>query len=252
MTELFHTLLYQPLMNILIFLYQVVPGNDFGVAIIILTALIRLALYPLSAKGIRSQKAITELQPRIKEIQEKYKEDKEKQVKEVLEVYKEAKVNPFSGFVPLLIQLPVLIALYRVLWGVQSGEFATVLYGFISFPGEINSVFLGFIDLAKVGIFDTNGATTPLFGNMLIIFGAGVAQYFQMKMVMAQKPQPKKKKKKSDPATDMAEKMQKQMIYFLPFFTIFILFKLPLAIGLYWLASTLFSLVQQHFILNKS
>lgn len=250
--ELFHTLLYQPLMNILIFLYQVVPGNDFGVAIIILTAIIRFVLYPLSAKGIRSQKAITELQPKIKEIQEKYKDDKEKQVKEVLEVYKEAKVNPFSGFVPLLVQLPVLIALYQVLWGVQSGEFASVLYGFIPFPGEINSIFLGFIDLAKVGIFGTNGATTLLFGNMLIIFGAGLAQYFQMKMVMAQKPQPKKKKKKSDPAADMAEKMQKQMIYLFPFFTVFILFKLPLAIGLYWLASTLFSLVQQHFILNKS
>ncbi len=253
MTELFHILLYQPLMNILIFLYQVIPGNDFGLAIITLTAFIRLVLYPLSAKGIKSQRAITDLQPEIKEIQAKYKDDKEKQVKEVLEVYKKAKVNPFSGFLPLLVQLPVLIALYRVLWGVQSGEFANILYSFISFPGEINSLFLGFIDLAKVGIFESNGETVFLFGNMLIIFSAGVAQFFQMKMVMAQKPQSKKKKKgKPDPMTDMAERMQKQMIYFFPFFTIFILFKLPLAIGLYWLASTLFSLVQQHFILNRS
>ena len=249
MIELFHILFYQPLMNILIFLYQVVPGGDFGIAIIILTFLIRLLLYPLSAKGIRSQREITELQPEIKELQEKYKNDKEKQVKEVLEVYKRAKVNPFSGFMPLLIQLPVLIALYQVLLGVQGGEFANILYSFIPYPGEINSVFLGFIDLTKVGIFEADGGAF-LFGNMLIIAGAGLAQFFQMRMTMARKP-PLKKKGKSDPRADMAEKIQKQMIYFFPFFTIFILFSLPLAIGLYWLASTIFSLVQQYFILNK-
>jgi len=248
MTEIFHTLFYQPLMNILIFLYQVVPGGDFGIAIIVLTVLIRLLLYPLSAKGIKSQRAIAELQPEIKELQKKYKDDKEKQVKEILDVYKRAKVNPFSGFMPLLVQLPVLIALYQILWVVQGGEFANVLYGFISSPGEINSVFLGFIDLAKVGVFEADGGVF-LFGNMLIITGAGLAQFFQMKMV--QKLQPKKKKGKSDPRMDMAEKIQNQMVYFFPFFTIFILFGMPLAIGLYWLVSTLFSIIQQHFILNK-
>jgi len=248
MTEIFHILFYQPLMNILIFLYQVIPGGDFGIAIIILTVLIRLFLYPLSAKGIKSQRAIAELQPEIKELQKKYKDDKERQVKEVLDVYKRAKVNPFSGFVPLLVQLPVLIALYRILWVVQGGEFANVLYSFIPFPGEINSVFLGFIDLAKVGVFGADGGVF-LFGNMLIITGAGLAQFFQMKMV--QKLQPKKKKGKSDPRADMAEKIQNQMVYFFPFFTIFILFGMPLAIGLYWLVSTLFSIIQQHFILNK-
>jgi len=251
MIELYNTLLYQPLMNILIFLYQAVPGGDFGIAIIILTVLIRFLLYPLSAKGIKSQKAIIELQPEIKEIQEKYRDDKEKQVKEVLEVYKKAKVNPFSGFLPLLIQLPVLIALYQILWDVQRGEFAETLYNFIPSPGEINSVFLGFIDLVKVGVIDEG---TFLFGNILIIVGAGLAQFFQMKMVMIQKSDPKKKKKKKgkpDPRADMMEKMQKQMVYFFPLFTVVFLFYLPLAIGLYWLTTTLFSLAQQHFILNK-
>ncbi len=151
MRELFHTLLYRPLMNTLIFLYQAIPGNDLGVAIIVLTVFIRLALYPLSAKGIKSQRAIADLQPKIKEIQEKHKENKEKQVKEVLEAYKEAKVSPFSGFVPLLVQLPILVALYRVISGVKGEGLANVLYNFIPFPGEINPVFLGFIDLAQVG-----------------------------------------------------------------------------------------------------
>ncbi|MBZ1356644.1 MAG: YidC/Oxa1 family membrane protein insertase [Candidatus Nealsonbacteria bacterium] len=244
---LFDMFLYRPLMNALILLYQIIPGNDFGIAIILLTVLIRLVLYPLSAKGIQSQRAITEIQPKIKETQEKYKNDKERQVKEVLNVYKEAKINPFSGFLPLFIQLPVLIALYKVLWGVQELE-AGILYGFISHPGYINFLFLGIIDLAKSGMIEVDGGSSFLLGNMLIIIGAGVAQFFQMKMITVQKRETKGKK---DATQEMADKIQKQMLYFFPFFTIFILLRLPSAIALYWLIGTVFSIIQQHFILKK-
>ncbi len=234
-------------MNALILIYEIIPGNDFGIAIILLTVFIRFILYPISAKGIQAQKALTEIQPKIKEAQEKYKEDKERQVKEVLNIYKEAKINPFSGLFPLFVQLPVLIALYRVLWGVQALE-AGVLYSFVSHPGSINSLFLGFIDLAKSGLVEVNGESSYLFGNMMIIVGAGIAQFFQMKMISQQK---KDSKEKKDAAQEMAEKMQKQMLYFFPFFTIFILLKLPSAIALYWFAGTIFSIIQQHFILKK-
>ncbi|MGB3988202.1 MAG: YidC/Oxa1 family membrane protein insertase [Minisyncoccales bacterium] len=251
MKGLFYTFFYQPLMNILIVFYQIIPGGDFGVALILLTLLIRFFLYPLSVKGIKSQKAITELQPKVKEIQERYKDDKEKQAVEMMEVYKKANISPFSGFVPFLIQLPVLVALYRALRVFQSGEFSEVLYSFISHPGEINSIFLGFMDLSTIGIFGDNGSF--LIQNALIIFGAGIAQFIQMKMTSDYRPEVKKsKKRKNDLNTEMAEKMQKQMSYFLPFFTIFILFKLPIAIGLYWITSTVFSLVQQYIIFKKS
>jgi len=246
MSGIFNTFFYQPLINILITLYQLIPGGDLGLAIIGLTAFIRIILYPISAKGIRSQKRITELQPEIKEIQEKYKDNKEKQAQEMLETYKKANISPFSGFVPLLIQLPVMIALYRALWVVQSGDYVDLLYKFIPHPGEINSIFLGMVDLAKVGIFDNNRF---LIFNAIVIFAAGFTQFYQMKMVT--KAAPKKKKKSKDPAMEMAEKMQNQMVYFFPLFTIFILFKLPLAIGLYWLVSTIFSIIQQYIILKE-
>lgn len=256
--DLFNILLFQPIMNILIFLYQYIPGQDFGIAIIFLTLIIRFLLYPVSAKGVKSQKIINEIQPEIKEIQEKYKNQKEVQVKKVLEVYKNAKISPFSAFVPLLIQLPVLIALYRVLWSVQSSEAFNFLYDFIPVPEKINSMFLGFIDLAKTGIFEEiNGSSIFLAGNAVIIIGASIAQFVQMKMMLSRKAKEEKENKsknksnKKEPAQEVAEKMQKQMVYFFPFFTFFILMRFPLAIGLYWLVSTLFSIVQQYFIFKN-
>jgi YidC/Oxa1 family membrane protein insertase len=247
MSFIFNTFLYQPLMNALVLIYQIIPGQDFGIAIILLTIIIRLILYPVSAKGVKSQRAINEIQPEIKSIQEKYKNDKEKQVKEVLEVYKKAKISPFSAFLPLLIQLPVLIALYRVLWKVQTSEMSQSLYSFVSVPSEIKSMFLGIIDLAGTGfIQEINGESVFLFGNLVIIAGAVIAQFVQMKMISA-----KKEKTKKQGPQETAERIQKQMMYFFPFFTFFILLKLPLAIGLYWLASTVFSIIQQHLILKK-
>ena len=110
----FHTFLYQPLFNALMFLYQTVSFYDLGIAIIVLTLLIRFALYPVSQKGIRSQKEMFAIQPQIKKIQEEYKDRKEEQMKRTMALYKEKKINPFSGCLPILIQLPVLIALYWV------------------------------------------------------------------------------------------------------------------------------------------
>ena len=115
-SKAFYAVLYQPLLNALVFLYTYLPGHDFGIAIIILTSLIKLLLYPLGTKAVRAQRALAELQPKIKEIQEKYKKDKATQTKEIMDLYKKEKVNPFAGMLPLIIQLPILIALYRVFW----------------------------------------------------------------------------------------------------------------------------------------
>lgn len=250
MTELFNIFLYQPIASILVLLYGVLPGG-FGVAIIVLTILVRLILYPLSAKGIESQKALTDIQPKVKEIQDKYKDDQEKQVQEVLNVYKEAKINPFSGFLPLLIQIPILIALYRVLRHVQDDNFSEALYSFVPFSGEINSMFLGIVDLGLDGLNQINGNWMAMVGAITIILGTGAAQFFQMRMATRRHETKKEKKKKQDPAMEMAEKMQKQMIYFFPVFTVVILLKLPLAVGLYWLTTAVFSIIQQHIVFKK-
>lgn len=226
--QLFNLILYQPLFNILIGLYEFVPGKDFGVAIIILTILIRFLLYPLSVKAIKSQKALSKLQPLVKEIQEKYKNEKEKQASEIMALYKKEKINPFSSILPLFIQLPVLIALY---WVFQKGiDIAHIkdLYSFMPQPSEIKPFLFGIINLAKP--------------NIILAVLAGAFQYWQAKISTVKKPKEKK--------SDISDMMQKQMLYFMPFFTVLILLSLPSAIGLYWSVSTLFMICQQ-YIVNK-
>ncbi len=226
----FNTILYQPLFNALVFLYQYLPGRDFGVAVIVLTIIIRVLLYPLMVKSIKSQKVLSELQPKIKEIQQKYKDDKEKQTKEMMALYQKEKINPFGGCLPLLLQLPILIALYQVFWkGLQPGAMAN-LYSFVPNPGVIDPTFFGLINLAEV--------------SLVLAVIAGVTQFFQSKMLMPQN-------KKTDQTGQMAQfsgMMQKQMLYFFPIFTVFILWKLPAAIGLYWIITALFSIGQQYLI----
>ena len=216
----FNIILYRPLLNILILLYKYLPGHDFGVAVIILTILIKLLLYPLGNKAIKSQKALLTLQPKIKEIQEKYKDNKEEQAKALMALYKKEKISPFSGFLPLLIQLPVLIALYRVFW-----------HGLQPEAGIINPTFFGIINLSQP--------------NIIMALLAGIFQFIQTKMSI-----PKQKNRKQD--SGLADQMQKQMQYFMPAFMVIILLRLPSAIGLYWITTTLFTIIQQYFIITRS
>ena len=226
--SIFNEVLYRPLFNALVLLYQYIPGADFGIAIMVLTILIKLLFYPLGTKSIKSQKALNELQPKIKEIQEKYKNDKEKQGKEMMELYKREKVSPFSGCLPVLIQLPVLIAMYRVFWGGLDPSRLSLLYDFVPFTGEINSMFLGIVDLAKP--------------NIIIALLVGAFQFLQIKFISP------KKQKKTD---DFSSRMQKQMMYFMPVFIVVILWRLPSALALYILITTLFTIVQQYIIVKK-
>ena len=228
--NIFNVVLYYPLFNALIAIYDYLPGHDFGLAIIVLTVIIRIILYPLSVSALHSQIAIQKLQPKIQEIQDAYKNDKEKQAKETLELYKKDKINPFSGLFLVLLQLPILIALYKVFWnGLNVSELSHV-YSFIMKPEYINSVFLGFIDLHNP--------------NILFAIAAGLVQFLQTKMLT---PQPSNKKR----SNDISVMMQKQMLYLFPIITIIILLRLPSALSLYWLASGVFSIIQQHLIFKK-
>jgi YidC/Oxa1 family membrane protein insertase len=233
-SNIFNLILYQPLFNALIFLYIYLPGHDFGVAIIILTLAIRFALYPLMAQSIRSQKILSELQPKIQEIQKKYQNDKQQQAKATMELYQQEKFNPFGGCLPLLVQLPILLALYRVFWHGFQPERLSSLYNFMPNPGTINPMFLGLINLSQPSI--------------ILAVLAGIAQFIQSKMTL---PQAKSQNSSKDQMAQVSNMMQKQMIYFLPLFTVFILWKMPSAVGVYWLATTLFSIVQQYLIYKK-
>jgi len=120
---------YQPLYNGLILIYNFIPGHDLGISIILLTLLIRFVLYPLNNLSIRSQKALQDIQPKIKQVQKEFANNKEQQAKELLKLYKEHKVNPFSSCLPLLIQLPFLIALFSVFkTGITDTAFADLFF----------------------------------------------------------------------------------------------------------------------------
>jgi YidC/Oxa1 family membrane protein insertase len=229
---IFNLILYQPLFNALILLYEYFPGQDFGIAVIVLTLLIKIILYPVGAMAIKAQKKLSQLQPKIEEIQLKYKQDKEKLVKEVLELYKRERVNPFSGFLPLLIQLPILIALFRVFWRGFEKEQLTYLYSFVPTPGVIDTTFLGILDLSSP--------------NIIVAFLAGVAQFYQGKMLT-----PKTDLATPQKTRDFSKMMQGQMLYFLPLFTVFILWKLPSVVGIYWLVMSVFTILQQNLILAQ-
>lgn len=236
--QAFNTLLYQPLFNALILLYNYLPGNDFGLAVIILTFLLRLFLYPVMTQSIKYQQALNEIQPKLKEIQEKYKDNKEQQAKEIMNLYKEKKINPFSVFLPLLIQLPLLIALFQVFKTGLQPESMNSLYSFIAHPGEINYLFLGLISLSEP--------------SLLLAAITSVVQFFQFK-----KMNPKQKTihqsggtKKKDAIMQFSNMAQKQMPYFLSAFTFAFLTKLPAALGLYWITTSLFSIGQQHILKN--
>ncbi len=231
MVQFFTTFLYQPLFNFLVFLYKYTPGHDFGVAVIALTVIIKLILYPLGNWAIKSQKSIAEIQPKVKEIQEKYKNDKERQTKEMLEIYKKYKVNPFSGLLPILIQLPILIALYQVFWQGLNPSQSNLLYTFNDIQEPIRPFFIGLIDLSKP--------------NLMLAVLAGILQFFQTKMVA-----PKLKAAKSG-NKDVSNIVQKEMQYLLPVFTVLILARIPSALGLYLAVTGLFSIIQQYFVMKN-
>jgi len=227
---LFNEALYRPLFNGLIILYNILPGDDLGVAIIVLTALIRLILYPLSKKAIRSQKAIAQLQPEMQEIKRKHK-NKEEQARAMMALYQKYKVNPMSGCLPILIQFPILIALYRVFITGLDPQKLDVLYSFVRRPESLNVMFLGIVNLSQRSI--------------VLALLAGFFQFIQSKMILPKKKTASKGLKVG--GLDFSSLMGQQMTYLMPILTVFIAWSLPAALPLYWMVIIIFGIIQQYF-----
>ena len=227
MVYLYNIIFYRPILNALVFFYNTIAFRDFGLAIIFTTLLVRIILYPLFHKGSHQNMMMQRLQPKIKQIQETHKNDKEKQSRALMDLYKEHGVNPFSGILLLIVQIPILIALYQI---VRSGLGVTALsqlYSFVTAPSNINNTFLGLINLGNK--------------NIVLVVLAAVAQYFQAKLAIY-------RTKGAEPS--QAQKIASQMVFVGPIITIFIFYNFPAAVGLYWLASSAFSVFQQ-LIINK-
>jgi YidC/Oxa1 family membrane protein insertase len=233
MLAIYHAVLYQPILNLLVGLYDIL-FNDFGLAILALTVIVRGLLWPLSHKALENQKAMLDIQPKIKEIQAKYKDNKEEQAKAMMAVYAEHKVSPFSSCLPLLIQLPLFIALYQVLSAGLKSQGLSGLYAFVPNPGTISTLSLGFLDLSQRSI--------PL------AILAAAAQFFQAKMMNRKEPAVQKEESKDE---DTMAIMNKQMLYMMPAMTLFIGWNLPAGLTLYWLLTNLAMILQQKLAFKK-
>ena len=230
MTTLFHLFIYQPVYNTIIFIYTLLPWQDFGLAIIATTILLKLLLYPLSQKQIETQRTMQTIQPKIKALQKKYKDNKEALAKETMALYKKEKINPMAGCLPLIFQIVFLLAIYQVILNISQNQFQVVandLYTFVHAPIVIQQFFLTIIDLAKPNI-------------LLAALAAG-ALFYQTKMMMPAVDL----KEQTSTEPDFSSIMTKQMLYIGPGLTLIFGATLPSGLALYWIASTLITIYQQ-------
>ena len=235
MLYIYHIILYNPIYNALIFFYDVLPWHDFGISIIILTIILKILLYPLSVKALKSQRALQDLEPKIKALQAQYKDNKQELAKATMDLYKQEKVSPFSSCLPLLIQFPFLIALYQAMRQTLQSKGFEVLYPFISNPETINPIAFGILDMSKP--------------NILLAVFAGLAQFFQTRMLPSKRP-PKGAGAGAKDEGQMAM-MNKQMQYMMPLLTVFIGASIPAGLTLYWFLTTILTIGQQLLVFNR-
>src|ERR1035437_2376993 len=237
MSSFYNGFIFNPLYNLLVSLFNILPWIDVGIAVIILTVIVRLILFPLSKKAVLTQVRMQGINPELKAIKEKYKDNQEEQARKTLALYKEKGVNPFSGVLVLLIQLPIIFALYRIF--LHAG-FPTVdlkiLYPFVHAPEHINIYFLGLIDITKK--------------SAILALLAAASTYFQLRLATLSQNKNKTGEKGSF-GEDLAQSMQTQMKYFFPVLVFFISYNISGVIALYWLTSNLFTIGQEIVVRKK-
>ncbi|OGM96393.1 MAG: hypothetical protein A3B86_04515 [Candidatus Yanofskybacteria bacterium RIFCSPHIGHO2_02_FULL_38_22b] len=226
--ELYNTILYEPLLNAVVFLYNILPGNDFGLAVIALTIIIRLIFFPLTVKTILSQRALSRINPQMKAIKDKFKNDVQAQSAAIMKLYKENNVNPLSGCLPLLIQLPILIALYQAFGAGFKPDNLGLIYNFITKPENINPISFGFLNITSRSVI------------LAIITGA--FQFIQLRQNQ------NLMQNNSDGVQKEMQALNKQMLYIFPVMIIIIGWNLPAGLLLYWVTTTLFSMGEQTYI----
>jgi len=232
LSVLYNEVFHQPLFNALIFLTYLMPGRDAGLAIILLTVLVRFVLLPFTHRALSAQNKLKELEPEINKIKEETKAKADEQGRRIMELYKRHGVNPFSGCLIFLVQVPIFIALYRVFWkGISLG--AGELYSWVPHPDFIQTSFLGLIDLS---------GQSWLFAVL-----AGVSQFLQMKLSFPSIP-------KGGPTMreEMSRAMAIQFVYVFPFVIFYVALRFPAALALYWTVTNLFDTVHKGFVAWKA
>jgi YidC/Oxa1 family membrane protein insertase len=233
--NIWNLVLYHTLLNALAFLVSIVPGGDIGVAVILLTILVKVILFPLSQKSIESQAKMTLLAPELKKIKDGGA-SKEEQAKQTFELYKKHKTNPFSGCLLVLIQIPIIFALYFVFLKGLNFD-GNLLYSFVHVPEKISMNFLGLFNISGKGLW-------------ILAILAGISQYFQAYFMP--KPVAGTPGDKDSFQENFTKSMQTQMKYVFPFIVAWIAYSVSGAIALYWITSNMFAIGQQIYAKNKN
>lgn len=245
--NLFHTVFYKPLYNALILIIDILPTQDVGVAVIILTILVSVIILPITLKAVRTQVKMKLIEPKLKEIQKKYKDNREQQAIEMMSLYREEKVNPFSSILLLLVQLPFIFALYYIF---ARGGLPVVnpehLYSFVPTPTEINVYFLGLTDVTSK--------------NLLLAIIAGAAQFFQSHILLSGRPkkaeedeEAKEKDKKEAPSfqEELAKSMNINMRFVFPVIIGVIAYSFTGVVAIYFTVRSIVTVIQEVFVKRR-
>lgn len=265
--NIFDILIVQPIFNLLIGLYSIIPGGDFGISLILFTILVRFAMYPLVKRQLHQTKMMRKLQPELVRIKKRAKGNKQLESMQMLELYKKHGVSPFRSIGILLIQLPIFLALFNVIqiFTQHRDQVEKFTYGFmegigpikqlIEHPDQFNEKLFGIVDLTKTAF--TNGGV-----DIFLIVLAVVAAWTQYVMSKQTMPQAESKKRLRDIMNDAAQGKEAdqsemnaavmgKMIKVLPFFMFFIMVTVPGALALYYAVSNIVAVMQQSYLLKK-
>jgi YidC/Oxa1 family membrane protein insertase len=220
MADFFHTTIFQPLYNGLVFLIGWMPLHDLGLAIILLTILVRFILVPLTHGSTVAQKKMRHITPEVNKIKSEYAHDAQEQNKKVMELYAKHGINPFSSCLVFILQIPIVLGLYWVFQGLGETINPDELYSFVSDPGFVHTNFLGLVDLAKPSI--------------ILSLIAAVVQYFQISLSM--------------PPLVQSGVATKDMKYIFPVIVFLVSYNISAAIALYWTVTNLFSVVHEYIV----
>ncbi len=264
---MFTTFIVQPIFNLLVTIYAILPGHNFGLAIIIFTIVVRMLMWPLVRKQLRNAKVMRALQPELKRIKKETKGDRQRESTMVMELYKERGVSPFSSIGILLLQLPILIGLYAGLTKVINNpqEIIDFTYPFLrNLPwmqelgtsiNEFDATLLGFIDLTKPAL-NSWGIYWPA---MFLVIASAVSQFYQSKQLMPDDKDGRKLRhilrdagKGSE--TDQSEvnaAVSRSTRYFIPVMIFFFTVNIASALSLYWLVSGIVAILQQTKVLKE-
>ena len=265
---MFTTLIVRPIFNLLVFIYTILPGHNFGLAIILFTIVVRLLMWPLVKKQLHNAKAMRELQPEMKRIKKEAAGDKQKESSMVMALYKERGVNPFSSLGTVILQLPILIGLYSGIRRIITNphNIVTFSYPFLQHMGwlrelagnigKFDHTLFGVVDLTRSAVEKGGGIYWPA---MVLVIGSAASQYYQSKQLMPSDTDARKlkdilKNAGSGEKADQGEvnaAVGRSTRYFIPVMIFFLTVNIASALSLYWLVSGVIALIQQGSVLNK-